>query len=448
MMRDLLVSVEDPPQWIDTSHRDIKAAVLRCNQGVLVIPIWQGKFSQFVPGQAAVSKLTLLVPQVPKTAQAWEISPAEVRGLKTDRVDKGLKVTLPEFGLTSFVIFTSDTNLMGRFQDQARSRRQQAAQWSHDMALYEYEKVVKVHTQLEQMGVTLTDGNALLADAKRRLQKSKEHWDSHNFAEAYHEAERALRPVRILMRAHWEKAVRGLNTPVASPYAVSFYTLPKHWQYMDQVRKSSVGANVLNGGDFELPPERVQEAWKLEKVTLDDLEMTAARVSEMTVARVEAKETTLEAKDKDKKKETKETKAATVTDRVIEGRQCLKMQIQPHANKPAPQALERTLLALSSPSLKLPPGTLVQISGWVNIPTPITASPDGALVYDSAGGDPLAMRWTDPMPWTKFVVYRRVPASGTINVTMAMTGVGIVYFDDIRIEPLVPPGGGVIQAGN
>lgn len=426
MLRDLLVTIEDPPQWIDTSVRDIKAAVMRCNQGVLVIPIWQGKFSQFVPGQAATAKLAMVVPQVPKTTQAWEVSPGDVRGLKVERVDKGLKVVLPEFGLTSLVVFTSDTTLIGKFQDQARSRRQLAAQWSHDMALYEYEKVVKVHAELEKMGVTLPDGNALLEDARKRLQKSKELWDSRNFAEAYHEANRALRPVRILMRAHWEKAVRGLDTPVASPYAVSFYTLPKHWQMMAQKANMTVGANLLRGGDFELPPERVQENWKKVEETLDNVVMTPIRVAELPVQR---------APSADKKAEFKPENPA-------EGRQCLMLNIKPRLDQTQPlQALERTTLALTSPEVRLPPGTLVQISGWVNIPAPITASPDGALLYDNAGGEPLALRWTDPMPWKKFVMYRRVPASGNIYVTVAMTGVGTVYFDDLRIEPLIPSGG-------
>jgi hypothetical protein len=454
MLEQMLVTAEDAPQWIDTSVIDIKAAVLRCNQGVLVIPIWQGKFSQFVPGQASVAKLVLTVPQVPKTSQAWEVSPGDVRGLKTERVDKGLRITLPEFGLTSMVVFTSDTNLMGRFQDQARAKRQQTAEWSHDMALYEYEKVVKVQAQLEQLGVTIPDANPLLEDSKRRLQKSKELWKTRNFSEAYREAERALRPVRILMRAQWEKAVRGLDTPVASPFAVSFYTLPKHWQFMEQVRKSTVGANRLIGGDFEIVPERKQESWKESRESLDDLVMIADRVTELNVTRVEVKEikpitkeTKQEKEAREKEKEVEKEKEKNNPPRIgaqlpHEGKQCAMLQIKPQVGKTVPPALERTTLALVSSDVKLPAGTLVQISGWVNIPAPILASPDGALMYDSAGGDPLAIRWTNPTPWKKFTVFRRVPASGTINVTLALTGIGTVYFDDIRIEPLVPPNGG------
>ena len=57
-------------------------------------------------------------------------------------------------------------------------------------------------------------------------------------------------------------------------------------------------------------------------------------------------------------------------------------------------------------------------------------------MYDSIGGEPLALRLTDEMGWKKFTVYRRVPPSGEVNVTVALTGIGTVYFDDIRIQQL------------
>ena len=72
------------------------------------------------------------------------------------------------------------------------------------------------------------------------------------------------------------------------------------------------------------------------------------------------------------------------------------LEIKPKDANAPPQALERTFLAVHSPAVKLPPGTLVKISGWVRIPKAITASADGALLYDSAGGEPLAVRLTQP----------------------------------------------------
>ena len=79
----------------------------------------------------------------------------------------------------------------------------------------------------------------------------------------------------------------------------------------------------------------------------------------------------------------------------------------------------------------------MRISGWVRIPKAITASADGALFYDSAGGEPLAIRLLGPTEWKQFTLYREVPSSGSIYVTLAMTGLGTVYFDDVRIEPLM-----------
>jgi hypothetical protein len=135
--------------------------------------------------------------------------------------------------------------------------------------------------------------------------------------------------------------------------------------------------------------------------------------------------------------------ARRVSESPEEGKQCLMLSLKPEEPKSPseeapvpPAALERTFLAIHSPAVKLPVGTPVRISVWVRIPKPLTASTDGALIYDSAGGEPLAVRLTGPTKWKKITLYRRVPASGTINVTLALMGLGSAYFDDVHIEPL------------
>jgi hypothetical protein len=445
LLEPLLTSADDHPEWIGTSSKSVRAAVLRTSKGILVLPVWQGAGAQFVPGQAAESRLTIVVPRVPPSYRAWEVTPAEVRGLHTDRALGGTKVTIPEFGLTGAIVFTSDftseNSIVGRFQTQARSYRQQAAQWSFDMAQVEMKKALAIELQLEKQGHTLPDGKQLLEDAQTRLEAARRHWDNRLFNEAYLESQRALRPLRILMRAQWDQAVKecfgpkkGLDSPVSSPFAVSFFTLPRHWELMEQVSKSVPGGNVLPGGDFEVDPQHLQDSWRLEEPKLDPVEMIAQRVSEIRVPL-----TVKPGKDKGDKDKSDSPKPATPPTTVElpkQGKQCLKLEIKPQAGTLAPPALERALLALTSPVVHLQPGTLVQVSGWVRIPQAITASPDGALMYDSAGGEPLAIRLTDPTPWKKFTLYRRVPDSGTLYVTLALTGLGTVYFDDVRIEPL------------
>jgi hypothetical protein len=433
MLEPLLVSARTP-LWVNTSSGDVKAAVMRTDYGVLCLPVWVGKGSQFVPGQAAAGNLSIVVPQVPSGTQPWLVSPGEVRTLRSERVVGGTKITIPEFGLTAAVVFTGDlspTGLVVRFQDQARTLGRLAAQWALDLAEEEYTKVAKVEGELEELNHRLPDGGALLEDARRRIQLSANHRRNGSIVEAYTEAQRAVRPLRILMRAQWEEATKELDTPVASPYAVSFYTLPRHWRFRDELTRSRAAANVLPGGDFEQPeplrakpptnpqapnivrtgaieppPDPGWRGWQIaDEPPLDDVTLSARRIPELA----------------------------------HEGKQVLRLEIKPNEPKQAPVALERTFLAVHSPAVRLPAGTLVRISGWVRIPETIQASADGALMYDSAGGEPLAVRLLGPeKKWKKFTLYRRVPASGSIHVTLALTGLGKVDFDDVRIEPLVP----------
>jgi hypothetical protein len=441
-MIEPLLMTSQAPQWIDTSLGDVKAAVFRPipreGRAVVILPILLGSGAQFVPGQGALNNLSITVP-LPQFLQVWEVSPGEVRPAeKVERVPGGVRITLKEFDLTAALVCTSDVNTLVQLQTAARDGRKLAAQWTHDLAVAELKKVRWVGEQLEQVGHPLRDGPGLLARAEKALKQSEDLWDANSYAECYHEAHRALRPLRVYQRACWDDALKelppgvGKDAPpggavaaggapatdaarpgkndilvsaVSSPYAVSFYTLPRHWRLMEQVGASTPGANVLPGGDFEEPPQSGwPTAWLLQPITLDRdrVVLSAERVAEEH----------------------------------REGKQSLRLSIKPKDPLDAPLALERTFLAVHTPAVRLEPGTLVRITAWVRLPAAIGASADGALLYDSAGGEPLAVRITGATKWKQVTLYRKVPATGTINVTMALTGIGSAYFDDVRIEPL------------
>lgn len=461
MLGPMLLTAGEPT-WVNAeSNGDVKAAVFRCERGSLVLPMWLGRGGQFVPGQAALAKVKLIVPEVPAGCTAWLVSPAEVRSLAMERVPGGTRITIPEFGLTAAVVFTNDltgdNSLLDYFQSQSRRMRQLAAQWAHDLAQVEIEKVGRVEEELEQAGHTLPDGKGLMENAKARMKICETAWESGDYTQAYAEAERAMRPLRILMRAQWEQALRDLDVPVSSPYAVSFYTLPRHWRFVQQIKQSSPGANILPGGDFEMSDGQAVANWTSQEANLDNADMNARRVpvpkpvpppAPPVPIRGSATTSLTKLPIDERKIPPKEAPAEL-------GQQCLELSIQPKKTlspdgKPAPipVALERTFLAINSPAVQLPAGTLVRISGWMQVAEDIKASADGALLYDSAGGEPLGLRITHKMAWRKFTFYRRVPASGSIYVTMALTGYGRAYFDNIRIEPLYSNTSASVPRGN
>jgi hypothetical protein len=469
MLEPLLVTAQEPA-WIDTSNPQVKAAVIRTlpakgepSKGLLVLPLWIGGGAQFVPGQSATAELSMVVPQVPGGAEPWEVSPGQVRKLPWKRKLGGVEVTLHEFSLAQPIVFTSDlTGLVVRWQDLQRDLAPVAAQWAHDQAEEELTKVERINGELEQLGRRLPDAQQLLDKARGYLTSCQNHRRDGNHAEAYAEAERALRPLRILMRAHWEKAVREMGkgaVPVSSPYAVSFFTLPRHYRFLDQIQQSRVGGNVLPDGDFELPPSQVPQGWLVQ-----DDEPPAAGEAPPTgtspvLGRVPAAATTTAAEGTSPiLGRVPGAATTTVLDKVVKvarrvteehnsGAQSLMLKVT--AKDPAlpPAALERTFLAIHSPAVRLEPGTLVRISAWVKVPSAVTASTDGVLLYDSAGGEPLAVRLTQATKgWEQVTLYRRVPPSGSVNVTMALTGLGTAYFDDVRVEPLLGRGAPVPMA--
>ena len=130
--------------------------------------MWIGGGAQFVPGQDAISDLSVSVPMIPPSWGAWEISPAEVRSIRPERILGATRVTLHDFSLTGAVLFTGDLGgQVVRLQNQQRRMAPTAAQWSHDQAAEELAKVEKIHGELEQAGHKLPDAAELLAEGPR-----------------------------------------------------------------------------------------------------------------------------------------------------------------------------------------------------------------------------------------------------------------------------------------
>ncbi|HEX4590568.1 MAG TPA: hypothetical protein VH120_11595, partial [Gemmataceae bacterium] len=290
------------------------------------------------------------------------------------------------------------------------------------LAGVELNKVERIQTQLREMGHEVPDAAALLAKSRQFLATAKAEWEAKDYHAAYKDSQRAVRPLRLLMRAEWEAAAKSLGPDApstASPFAVSYFTLPKHWKFRSLLEQCSPGGNKLADGDFE-QADGLPTGWRIQQATPDEVE---------GVARVTG-------------------------NKPHDGRRCLMIEVRqrsqtvanatPTANSktaPAPpppiSVLEPTYLAVSSPPVALAPGSLVRVSGWYNVPKPIEASADGALIFDTAGGEPLGVRLIEGTKgWKRFTLFRRVPASGVMQLTTALTGIGTVYFDDLTIEPL------------
>jgi hypothetical protein len=315
-------------------------------------------------------------------------------------------------------------------QEKQRTMGRLAAQWLLDQAKEEMFKVEKTFEKIDAAGHALPDGRELLKKAREALEAGQKHRRDGEHAEAYAQAEVALRALRLLMRTHWERAVRDLDSPVSSPYAGSFFTLPRHWELLEQLKHLRPGESPLPYGDFELPPQQVQAGWVVQEApTMDPIETRIRRVMRPLDPPKPPVKTYLQARGRS------ETLEPLAEQAQRGGKQCLMIEVRAKDPERAPAVLDGTFVAVHSPAVRLKPGSLVRISAWVKTDG-LGGSVDGALFYDSVGGEPLAVRFTREPRWKKYSLYRRVPPSGQVSVTLATSGMGKVYFDDVRIEPL------------
>ena len=462
LLEPVLLAAHEPAEWKPTSNPNVKMAIIKGPKEIIVLPVWMGTGTQFCPEQATLPSLTMKIPLVPDGATPWLITAAGVDEIKdVKRVPGGTEIVLHEFDTAAAIVFTSDLGPTGkvvRWQDNTRHKlARTAANWAREQAVAQFNKTLVTHKNiLAAGGPDVPEAADLLKESKCAIDRASLYTDNAQPDMAYREARRALRPLRVLQRAHWQLATDKLDTPTASPYAVSFFSLPKHWELARYIQQTRPTGNVLLHPGFELNDKVAEEGaaiaslpgWTTRRAFLDPVIGTAAIVNSNTeLVGDKPPEPPVYGPGRFSQPGRPVPTMADALNQLPKpelGQHVLKLAILSDKKKlpdgKQPQALERSFLAVDSPAVSFPPGTWVRIGFWAKV-VESRSSADGVLIYDSAGGEPLSVRPLAGARWQHYNLYRQVPQSGTIGVTFAITGLGLAFFDDVVIEAMAPGGG-------
>lgn len=444
------------------------AAISVERKGALLLLADYAVNAQYQPPQMAAHNLVIRS-MLPESAQAYEISPGDVKVLERVRVPGGTQINLPEFDTTAMILCTTDPSLPQRVLAAISRVRPLAVQLAIEQAEMQLRSVAEINGRLAADGQLLvtdddlkrrreagivarpTDERDLLAKAEASIRSAREAQEREDFALAWAEARRALRPLRILMHGHWTRAFIGfvkaanlnppggvkkdpsnsvaattkprapalLLKPVSCPPCVGFYTLPELYFWIDWIAGKpgfKFGANRVETGTFDDPQAMVEAGW----VNVDyQMDGVTARMA--TVPREE---------DRPGDRTVREIRPG---DRMI------RMSVEPDdkaaLDTKAPQFFDFPVAAIRSPSIKVEAKNLIRIS--VMVKRPIASSPGmgGIIVRDSIGGEQFQYRTSEPIPaFSRVVLYRKAPADGTFSVTLGLAGYGEAFFDDFRVE--------------
>jgi hypothetical protein len=397
----------------------------------VLLPIWYGSDAQFVPGQMAAKKATVIVPPVSVTDAAFLVSTTSVHALPHKRVPGGMQIELSKFDQTAVVVITSDRTLIDVLRQKAESLAQASAETMLALARAKFERVVAVDEELQSLGASQPDGPQIVARSRQSLTEGAEALARGQFKLAYEHAADSMQAMRILQRAHWNDAVRSLSSPLSSPHTLCFQTLPDHWRLMRRIAaEGDAGMNLLRSGDFEDFDTVVAEGWRHEQ---NDIPGVQAGAELYPSAR--------------------------------QGHYALRLGAVPLVGETPPAVLPASPVTMITPPLEVRSGQVLHVSGWVRVPRPIVGSLDGAVLYDSIAGPAAALRWTGASPhtstsastgasdatsaasasdgasggeWRRFLFLREVPQTGSYTLTLRLNGLGEVHFDDLRVVAFDP----------
>lgn len=387
---------------------ELEAATIRSNEyGLLLLPVWYGDGAQYVPGQLAANNAKIIVPGVPTSSSAWEVSTTGIHNLNPKPMTGGRQITLEKFDLTSAVIFTSNHELIAALRQKMESLREKSAQTCLELARAKLERVIDVDRALHQLGVGQSDAPQIFAAAHVEIDKAQTAFQRHDFHGSRLFSQNAMQLLRILQNVYWIDAVRAgkLYQPVSSPHTVCFQTLPDHWRMIARLGRSpnSTDKNLLRSGDFENFETMIAEGWKHQQTPLEGVRA-----------------------------------AAELYPRPHQGNYSLRLVALPDTGQEAPLFVEERPVTVTTPPVAVRKGQLVYIGGWLKVVTDTVGNLDGVLLYDSLAGPSGALRWKKIAEWQHFELLREVPESTDLTVTLTLTGLGEAYFDDLQIIPHDP----------
>jgi hypothetical protein len=250
--------------------------------------------------------------------------------------------------------------------------------------------------------ISMPEHETMLRTTRDTLALAKEmaNFTPPDYAKAYLHAEQATRGLRLTGRSLWQEATRkGLHLGM-TPVSTSFATLPLYLTAYQRTNRASLGQNRLAGGDMEMRSV-LQAGW----------EPMSHKFTGVAVARNDV------------------SPAAAHS-----GQMGLQLAVIPSGTE-RPKQLETVPLWVATPPMSVRMGEMICVNGWIRIPQPLESTVDGLMIFDSLGGEELALRFVQTAgEWREFVFYRIAPENSDYFVFFALNGFGEVHLDDIRVS--------------
>jgi hypothetical protein len=210
-----------------TAYSTVRVAAIDTRDGksklLLVSDLARG--AQWQPPQMAYNNVNLLIP-APESAQAFEIVLGDdVRKLESRRDAGGRRITIPMLNATAMVLVTTDFALVERIREHVMALRPKVVDLAIKQAEIRLDEALRIVGALRAKGVTVRNQDDLLTNnelqsASKFLSAARDARDRADYETAWSMARSVALPIRLVLRAHFDRALSDLDATVAKSLAL------------------------------------------------------------------------------------------------------------------------------------------------------------------------------------------------------------------------------------
>ncbi|MDR2170141.1 MAG: hypothetical protein LBP59_08370 [Planctomycetaceae bacterium] len=422
LVEDWFAGGHDQPTLVNsTGRRQMSAAVIQAGRTRLLAPIWRERNSQLSVSGAFEGSVRFIIPGIPDTYGAYLLVPNRMFPLSTRRVAGGTEVLLEEASLNSFVYFGEVDAFYARVGERAKVIGERCAYLACRLAELQLASTRQVMEMLKQA----KESNSIPIHPRDKLplialQEQESHFrmtlhaidvaksfinqSPPAYGMAYLQAERATRGLRVVSRDLLREATRHDLNACMTPVSVSFATLPYYLAAFQRTAGATLGQNRLAAGDMENVISWQRNGWSSQRHKVEGI------IEQLSISEQAARS----------------------------GKNGLKIVAKVDGGESKPKQIETAPVWVITPPVNVRMGEMICVSGWIRVPAPLESGVDGLTIFDSLGGEALALRFKETGgQWREFAFYRYVPEDANYYVFFALNALGEVNIDDVRIAPVI-----------
>ena len=415
LMIDSWVAGGIPEDVIDMNKEGMSAALLRTRSTSLLLPLSTEPNTQLVFGAGAANSRSFVAP-AREGYSADLLLPGNLRKVPSHRRAGGIDMQLDEVSMNSLIFLAQSnwyTRVVAEMSPAFGSRMAELAIRLAKMRLDTYQETIGKLGTLDDDGlipnvrrlplVTIPDQTAEVDAACQTLTVAENELRRGDAGEAYLQAERALREIRMSERRLWQIGTRFDQCLPVLPVSISFSTLPAYIENYGRIASGKVrltGENRLVGGDMERAEDWTAGSWNRYDVPFDGVASSLRRDSASA----------------------------------YRGALGLTFAVTADGDG-APVQTELPPLTVTAPA-NVHIGELVCVQGWIRIEGKLAEGTDGFMIYESHGGPALAQRYYETDGWKRFAFYRYAATEGDMTLTFSLCTHGQVRLDEVSVQPV------------